>query len=54
MYYIKSRYDLYKTNIYAPVKMKNGNMEVTRYLHKWDLGKKIKISQKGSTPIFTQ
>ena len=48
------KYDLYSKNTYAPLKIKNGNIEATKYLHRLDVGKKIKINQKGRTPKFTQ
>jgi hypothetical protein len=34
--------------------MKNGNIEVTKYLERLDVGKKINNSQNGRTPKFTQ
>ena len=40
--------------MYAPLNKKNGNIEVTKYRQRFDFGKKIKISQKGRTPKFTQ
>jgi len=39
---------------YAPLRIKIGNIEVTRYLQIFDCGKKININQKGRTPKFTQ
>tara|TARA_Y100000816_G_scaffold178411_1_gene128852 strand:+ start:2738 stop:2866 length:129 start_codon:yes stop_codon:yes gene_type:complete len=40
--------------IYVPVKMINGKIDTTKYLHIEDCGKKIKINQKGRTPKFIQ
>jgi len=40
--------------IYVPTRIKIGNIEVTKYLERFELGKKINISQKGRTPKFTQ
>jgi len=36
--------------MYAPLKIKIGNIEVTKNLQIWDCGKKISINQKGNTP----
>jgi hypothetical protein len=38
----------------VPESMKTGNIEVTKYLERLELGKKININQKGRTPKFTQ
>tara|TARA_B100002019_G_C21007722_1_gene468428 strand:- start:94 stop:330 length:237 start_codon:yes stop_codon:yes gene_type:complete len=46
--------DLYNTNMYVPLSKKIGKIDVTKNLLKFDEGKKIKISQKGNTPKFTQ
>ena len=35
------------------LKIKTGNMEVTKNLQRYDFGKKISINQKGRTPRFT-
>ena len=40
--------------IYAPLNIMNGNIEVTKYLQRLEVGKKIKINQNGRTPKFTQ
>ena len=40
--------------MYAPLKTKIGKIEVTKYLHSCDCGKKINSNQKGNTPKFTQ
>jgi hypothetical protein len=45
---------LYNKNIYAPLNIKKGNIEVTKYRQRLDVGKKIKINQNGRTPKFTQ
>jgi hypothetical protein len=45
---------LYNKKIYAPLNIMNGNIEVTKYLQRLDVGKKIKINQNGRTPKFTQ
>jgi|TARA_B100001063_G_scaffold163204_1_gene152287 hypothetical protein len=38
----------------VPESMKTGNIEVTKYFERLELGKKININQKGRTPKFTQ
>tara|TARA_Y100000590_G_scaffold48406_1_gene51303 strand:+ start:1270 stop:1395 length:126 start_codon:yes stop_codon:yes gene_type:complete len=40
--------------MYAPHKIKIGNMELTKMLPNFDLGKKISINQNGINPIFNQ
>tara|TARA_B100001287_G_scaffold182502_1_gene153960 strand:+ start:491 stop:616 length:126 start_codon:yes stop_codon:yes gene_type:complete len=40
--------------MYVPLSKKIGKIDVTKNLFKFDEGKKIKISQKGNTPKFTQ
>ena len=40
--------------MYAPLNIKNGNIDVTKYLQRLDFGKKIKINQNGRIPKFTQ
>ena len=39
--------------MYAPPNRVIGKIEVTKYLHKWDCGKNIRINQKGNTPQLT-
>ena len=48
------KYDLYNKNMYAPLNIKIGNIEVTKYRQRLDVGKKIRINQNGRTPRFTQ
>ena len=40
--------------MYAPLNIKIGNIEVTKYLERLELEKKININQKGRIPKFTQ
>ena len=40
--------------MYVPLSKKIGIIDVTKNLLKLDEGKKIKTSQKGNTPKFTQ
>ena len=41
-------------NIYVPLRIKIGIIEVTKYLVRLDCGKKINNNQNGRTPKFTQ
>ena len=41
---------MYNKNIYAPLNIKKGNIEVTKYRQRLDVGKKIKIKEEKGTP----
>ena len=40
--------------MYTPLNIKIGNIEVTKYRLRLDVGKKIRINQNGRIPKFTQ
>ena len=40
--------------MYVPERIKIGNIEVTKYFERLELGKKTNINQNGRTPKFTQ